>query len=185
MIGVYKITNLDTGDFYIGQSKNINRRWKEHFSRWIASAHSQKFQDDINQYGEAGFSFQVIEECEPEILLERERYWINTLHPSYNTITDGHVVSEETRSKISASLAGKKQSPELVEKRRQAIIERHKTFPQTNSGHYKKVAVEDTNVIVFESVKACAEYLGVDASTMTHALKRGGNVKGKKVWYVV
>ena len=28
--GVYKITNTVTGDFYIGSSKNIERRWKAH-----------------------------------------------------------------------------------------------------------------------------------------------------------
>lgn len=185
MIGIYKITNLETGDFYIGQSKNISRRWNAHFSTWIAPAHGKKFQDDIDQYGKAGFSFQVIEECEPEDLRERERYWINTLHPAYNTVTDGHDVSAETRAKISASLTGKKQSPELIEKRRQALIERYKVFPRTNAWHRKKVAADVGNVIVFESVKACAEYLGVDNSTMTHALKRGGKVKGHKVWYVV
>lgn len=28
--GVYKITNKITGDFYIGSSKNIKRRWYSH-----------------------------------------------------------------------------------------------------------------------------------------------------------
>lgn len=28
--GIYKITNLITGEHYIGQSKNIDERWKAH-----------------------------------------------------------------------------------------------------------------------------------------------------------
>ena len=28
--GIYKITNLSTGDCYIGQAIDINKRWKEH-----------------------------------------------------------------------------------------------------------------------------------------------------------
>ena len=28
--GVYKITNTITGDFYIGSSKNVKKRWVEH-----------------------------------------------------------------------------------------------------------------------------------------------------------
>ena len=30
MTGVYKITNTITGQFYIGKSVDINRRWLEH-----------------------------------------------------------------------------------------------------------------------------------------------------------
>lgn len=30
MIGVYKITNSITNEFYIGSSKNVQRRWREH-----------------------------------------------------------------------------------------------------------------------------------------------------------
>lgn len=33
MIGVYKITNNINGKVYIGQSININKRWKEHKRR--------------------------------------------------------------------------------------------------------------------------------------------------------
>ena len=31
IIGIYKIINTVTGDFYIGSSKDIKRRWKESF----------------------------------------------------------------------------------------------------------------------------------------------------------
>lgn len=147
--------------------------------------HNKRFQDAIDQYGKDGFSFRLIEECDPEDLDERERFWIKTMNPSYNTITEGHLVSEETRAKISESLSGRKQPPELVEKRRQAILERHKTHPQTNAGHRKKVALEEETIIVFDSVKDCAEYLGIDASTVSGALKRSGKIHKKKVWYVV
>ena len=30
MIGIYKITNKDTGKSYVGQSNDIERRFKEH-----------------------------------------------------------------------------------------------------------------------------------------------------------
>ena len=30
IIGVYRIINTVTGDFYIGSSKNIKQRWAEH-----------------------------------------------------------------------------------------------------------------------------------------------------------
>ena len=33
MIGIYKITNISSGKVYIGQSNNIQRRFKEHKQR--------------------------------------------------------------------------------------------------------------------------------------------------------
>ena len=185
MVGVYKITNLITGDCYVGQSKNVEKRWRDHFCKGYGAMHSKLFQDAIDSQGKEGFSFQIIEECDPKDLWERERYWISELKPAYNTVVDGHPVSEETRRKISKSLVGRKPSPEIVEKRRLAILERHKTIPQTNAGHKKKVAVQMEVVVEFESVKACAEHFGVKPSTVSAALKRGGKVRNKKVWYVV
>lgn len=185
MVGVYKITNLKTAECYVGKSKHVEKRWQEHFSKGYGAVHSKRFQEAIDTYGNEGFSFQIIEECDVKDLDERERYWISELKPVYNTLMDGHAVSASTRAKISAKLKGRKQLPELVEKRRRGILERHKHHPQLNEGHRKRVAIEAGQTLEFESVKDLAEYLKVHASTVTKALKRKGKVSGKKVWYVV
>ncbi len=186
MVGIYKITNLKTGEFYIGQSNNIEKRWRDHFCKGYGAMHSARFQEAIDSLGRDGFAFTVIEECDVSDLADRERYWIRELTPAYNTITPGHVVSPETRAKISGALTGKKPSPEIVELRRKAILERHKTIPQTNAGHRKKVGIETAEgVMEFESVKAAASYLEVRPSTVSAALKRGIRCKKHKVWYVV
>ena len=185
MVGIYKITNLYTGESYVGKSKHIEKRWEEHFCKGYGARHSKKFQDAIDEYGKEGFYFQVLEECAPEELHEKERLWISVISPAYNTVMDGHRVSEETRAKISKSLTGKKQSQETRKKRIASILERHKTIPQTNEGHKKRVAIEVSDVMIFDSIKSAAEFLGVDASTVTKSLKRGWKVKGYKVWYVV
>lgn len=96
----------------------------------------------------------------------------------------GHKVSKATRDKLRAANLGKKQSAETIEKRKASIRKRHETIPQTNAGHRKKIGCEGFEK-EFESVKSCAEHLGVDPSTVTKALKRNGKVKGHKVWYVV
>ena len=77
MVGIYKITNLITNDCYVGKSKHIEKRWKEHFCRGYGAIHSKQFQTDIEEYGINGFSFRVIEECEEHELQEREKYWID------------------------------------------------------------------------------------------------------------
>ena len=67
--GIYKITNLINGHIYIGQSINIERRFREHKNG------SELIVDKaIKKYGVENFSFDIIEECSECMLDERERY---------------------------------------------------------------------------------------------------------------
>ena len=82
---VYKITNTITNDFYIGSSKNIKQRWKEHKipSMWKKYPNKQLYQD-MRKYGVDKFVFEVIEEAEESFLKEKEQKFIETLKPTYN-----------------------------------------------------------------------------------------------------
>ena len=81
--GVYKITNIITGDFYIGSSKDIKRRWTSHkcLSMWKRYSNLRLYKD-MAKYGLDNFIFEVLEETDS--LKEREQYWIEQLKPSYN-----------------------------------------------------------------------------------------------------
>lgn len=81
--GVYKITNNITGDFYIGSSKNIEKRWTDHKSpsRWKLRPGMKLYQAFI-KYGLNNFTFDIIEETAE--LRNREQYYIEQLKPSYN-----------------------------------------------------------------------------------------------------
>lgn len=78
MIGIYKITNKINNKIYIGQSINIEERWKKH----IYSPSSSLIHQAIVKYGVQSFIFEVLEECVLEQLNEREIYWIS----HYNSI---------------------------------------------------------------------------------------------------
>lgn len=100
MIGVYAIRNNANGKVYIGESLNISRRWKYHKEELNnGTHHNYKLQEDWNIYGEASFTFKVIEEFNfPNnvildkrklkiVLLCREYYHIkenNSLEQGYN-----------------------------------------------------------------------------------------------------
>jgi len=183
MKGIYKITNKETGRCYIGQSKNLEKRTKAHFQNYIRTLHGDLFQSDLDKYGRDGFKVEILEECEEKDLLDRERYYIALLKPEYNVMYDGHEVSAETRKKIRKKLTGLKQSEETRKKRIDSILARHKVIPQTNAWHRKKVMIDDGKV--YESVLACSKDLGVNASTVTKAIRMGHKVKGKVVRYVV
>ena len=83
--GIYKITNTITGDFYIGSSKNVKRRWAEHKckSAWNKCPNNQLYKD-MQKYGLDKFEFQVIAEVEECSLKEAEQQFIEKLQPTYN-----------------------------------------------------------------------------------------------------
>ena len=83
--GVYKITNIITGEFYIGSSNDIKHRWAHHrsISVWKLRPGMKLYQAFI-KYGLNNFTFDIIEETTD--LHNREQYYIEQLNPSYNNL---------------------------------------------------------------------------------------------------
>lgn len=80
LCGVYVVTHLETGMQYVGQSRDIARRWKAHCGR----SKSSRLSHAIQKYGVQAFSFRVLELCDLEQIDAREVTWIielNTVKP--------------------------------------------------------------------------------------------------------
>ena len=86
IIGVYKITNAVTGDFYIGSSKDVKRRWAHHKSPsvWKNNPNNPMYLD-MQKYGIDKFELQILEVVESEHLKETEQQFIELLKPTYNS----------------------------------------------------------------------------------------------------
>lgn len=87
MIGIYKITNKINNKSYIGQSKDIESRFKEHIQHTKTNIGKE-----IQKYGINNFSFDVLEQCSIEMLNEREAYYIkkyNSIENGYNILPSG------------------------------------------------------------------------------------------------
>ena len=115
MIGIYSITNSGNGKRYIGQSIDIEKRWREH--RWYLRANKHKnnhLQNAWNKYGETAFVFEVLEECEFSVINDKEVFWINhfdSTNNGYNLDSGGNNGkrhSEETKRKMSEAAKGEK-----------------------------------------------------------------------------
>jgi group I intron endonuclease len=107
MCGIYKITNKVDNMSYIGQSINIEERWKRHKS--MAGKSELPLYRAFAKYGINNFSFEVLQECQQEQLNDLETYWIkcyDTYYNGYNCTMGGeqcgHVVkvSDEDLIKI-------------------------------------------------------------------------------------
>ena len=100
MIGIYKITNKINNLSYIGQSTQIEQRFREHKKsyNWYREK-NKKLYKDILEYGINNFSFEILEECSIEELNNKEQYYIkyyNTYPDQYNMTPGGQFNAEES-----------------------------------------------------------------------------------------
>lgn len=77
---IYKITNKINHKIYIGQTRVTEpQRWQQHV--WYANNCPNKDSlllcYSIKKYGKENFQREIIEECDNDLLNEREIYWIN------------------------------------------------------------------------------------------------------------
>ena len=84
--GIYKITNLETKEAYIGQSVDVVERWKQHCKNALGvgtSSATNKLYSSMQKYGLYNFTFELLEECKSTELDEKEKFYIS-LYDTYN-----------------------------------------------------------------------------------------------------
>ena len=86
--GIYKITNLITCDFYIGSSKNIYLRWRDHKKpSTLKRCKNQKMYKDFLKYNISNFKFEILYKALPKDDIKIiESNYIQALHPTYNNL---------------------------------------------------------------------------------------------------
>ena len=94
MAYIYKITNILNGKSYIGKTlKSIEERFQEHIRDSQKSrCEKRPLYDTMNKYGIENFKVEQIEECDDNIVNEREVYWIEhfgTFKNGYNATVGG------------------------------------------------------------------------------------------------
>lgn len=84
--GVYRLTHLKSGLFYIGGSVSIRKRVSEHFydMRTGRKAKSRQMCELYAQDGAEGWQVEVLEECKRAVLKAREQAYIDQLQPPLN-----------------------------------------------------------------------------------------------------
>ena len=90
--GIYKITNKINNKSYIGQSIDIQRRFRSHHTEPFnpnSQQYNSIFYKAIRKYGISNFIFEIIEECLPEQLNEQEQFWITYYNTNINE-SDGY-----------------------------------------------------------------------------------------------
>ena len=86
--GIYKVTNTETQEIYIGKSVKVADRWQNHVkaAAGLGGVAESQFQRALKKYGVDKFTWELIEEVDKDKLTEREKYYINF----YNTKQFGY-----------------------------------------------------------------------------------------------
>lgn len=151
--GIYKITN-PRGQVYVGQSINIERRFKE-YKRLAKRSAGRKLLNSLKGFGVENHTFEIIEECTNELLHSREHYWkvfFDTVEKGLNCDyfdQGGGPRCQEIRDRISKSNLGKPKSEVHKANMRKPKSEEHKK----NISIAKQQITEETKKKISEAKK--------------------------------
>lgn len=131
---IYLITNTINGKHYVGQTAvTIKDRWQRHLSCVKRKEHPNlPLYRAIDKYGIENFKIEELEECENNLLNEREVWWISyydSYHNGYNATVGGEFVRKYDAQEITDLF--------LEGKNRQEIAEILGCSPQTVSYNLK------------------------------------------------
>lgn len=135
MIGIYKIQNKSNGKIYIGQSNNIERRFREHQTKGATSRIPVDMA--IAKYGIDNFTYEVVEETSIENLNNAEQFWIKY----YNSKEKGYNCSDGGEQQSCGENNGRAKITE------EDVIEIRKAY--NNHEKQKKVYEKYKNIISF------------------------------------
>ena len=83
--GIYYIQNTKTGELYIGQSIDVDKRKQQHFGKLKSNTHfNNHLQNSYNKYGEDCFIFSVIEYCDSSQLDDLEQKYMDFFNVQNN-----------------------------------------------------------------------------------------------------
>lgn len=122
MIGIYKITS-PSGRVYVGQSVDVENRFKD-YSNLQNCKNQRKLYNSLKKYLPENHIFEVIEECELNVLNEREGYWQDYFNSVITGLNCRRVkssdksgyLSQETKDKVAMARKNTKASVETKTK---------------------------------------------------------------------
>lgn len=207
LAGIYLILNKFTMDYYIGSASTgkFNSRFQNHLFNFNGS---KVVKNAVKKYKIYAFSFMVLEVFNEVVnkqnnkdLLDLEDYYLKSLLPDYNILTEAgssfgykHTeisrikmkacYTEERRAAIANLNKGKKISKETIEAMQKAALNKIKpvysekalTNMKKNS---KAIVVYNFDYTVFgefNSIVEASKYLGCDQKTIRRALLNPKNI---------
>jgi group I intron endonuclease len=162
----------------VGSAINLTNRLRNYFSFRLLRSKILKGKSRINnsllKYGYNNFSLDILEYCEPSMLIKREQYYIDVLKPKYNILKKagsslGYKHSLETILKFKE----RRLSPEALINLKLAKKGKASSSPLRRinhllaTGHITTVVnKKDNSVKVYNSIRAASRDIGIHHATI-------------------
>nr|YP_010391224.1 GIY-YIG endonuclease [Fusarium vorosii]UPX02650.1 GIY-YIG endonuclease [Fusarium vorosii] len=183
--GIYRWVHIESGKSYIGSSVKLNIRFKQYFNYNHISRPTRtlRIYRALLKYGYSEFRLEILEYCSPDVLLEREQFYFDTLSPEYNILKVagsplGYRHSEAAKKIIGLASKNRKVLESSRELKREALLgksfDKERIEKMRLSNTFRKpvlITNEDTKeTIEFPSLTEAGQYLGVSRVTINKYL---------------
>lgn len=136
---VYVIVNVSSGRKYVGSTKDVERRFKDHVTLLSRGLHHcRHLQRAWDIHGKDYFEFKLVEIVDVDRLTEREQFHLSAASLVYNASRFvvrpmlGRKMSDETKAKLRACNIGRKHSVQ-TKQRMSAARKGHATSEVTRT----------------------------------------------------
>nr|YP_009262055.1 hypothetical protein [Chrysoporthe austroafricana]AMX22130.1 hypothetical protein [Chrysoporthe austroafricana] len=167
-ICVYRWVNKINGDIYVGSSTNLRIRLYTYYSLGSLSQSSRIIDRALLKYGYSNFSFEILEYCTKENVIEREQYYIDFFKPVYNIVEKaGSTLGYKHTDLSKAKMRNFQLSEEVRKVKLQSVAK---------AGEANRVKVVVVNIKTLEkkeylSMTEAGEALGVHRNNIGNAMK--------------
>ncbi len=177
---IYKITNIQNGKVYIGQTiRPIEQRFKRHIIDALNGNLDTHFARAIRKYGKDNFQLSLICSCSShEDMCEKERYWIKY----YNSIEEGYNETDAL-NKCGGNTYQSKTPEEM-----KIIVEKIRATKLGNKNpmakRVKRINIITNEIDEFDTIIACAQACGIKNGKTSILTRLNGQIKSpyKKTW---
>jgi GIY-YIG catalytic domain len=159
--GIYRWTNIITGDSYIGSAIDLSKRFNDYLNIAFLNKELKKgrsiIYSSLLKYGYFNFKLDILEYCQPIDLIKREQYYFDSLNPKYNIL------------KVAGSSFGFKHSEvtkEILKEKSTGRLHSKTTLNKISINNYMSIPVivkniESGIVIEFSNITKASKYMGI------------------------
>lgn len=166
--GIYMWINILNGKKYVGSSVNLRRRLLEYYNvNRLLNEYSMPIYVALLKHGYHNFSLTILEICDVDNLMSREKHFFEVYSPEYNILDtpgspsrgSGWRHSEAAIENIRIAAYNRDKSPEVLAKLSAA---------QPNSIKVEVVDLETNTSTIYDALKGAARALNINRRYIEH-----------------
>jgi group I intron endonuclease len=178
--GIYRFVNIVNGKSYVGSSVNLSIRLGQYYNiYYLLKNGTMLICRALKKYGYAKFRLEILEYCEPTVVLKREQYYLDKLNPAYNTLKTagsryGRKHTLDTKAKISTSIKGDKHPMYRKNHSEESKAKMSAAHMGKTHSEGRKVEVTDTltgETTIYDSTRSAAKGLETNHTTIRNYIK--------------